>query len=364
MNKILIISPDYYPAKGGVETFLFHLIKYLLDKYNIEIFSGTRISPKISKKYSINNILVNKYRTFKLFGIDLPLSIFTYYNLYKAIKKVDIIFMNDVKLFFFSSVFFSKLLNKKTILASNGFIFHNKRYIVFKKIFIKIYIYLIKKFINKVVAIGEVDYQFTVKNNIQSILINDGISIEKFNCNRNFIKDYFIYFGRLASNKGIDRLLNFLFIYKKKSPNFKINIMGTGDDSYTQFLKKKIIDLNLSENVKLCGEFSHNDLLRELSKCEFVFNPSRFESFGFTLLEALASGCTVIASNIDQYKFIYNESNVFYTIDFDDVNFVLNTINKARSNYKNINLGAINLAKKYSIDRTHEKYLKVLNEIS
>ena len=55
MNKILIIAPDYYPAKGGVENFLFNLNKYLDKKYDIEIFSGTRVSPKISKKYIINS---------------------------------------------------------------------------------------------------------------------------------------------------------------------------------------------------------------------------------------------------------------------------------------------------------------------
>jgi alpha-1,3-mannosyltransferase len=364
MNKILIVAPDFHPAQGGVENYLLNLTKNLSNQYNIEIFSGTRISPKISKTYLINDFLVNKYKTFKIFGIDFPVSFFTYFKLFKAIKNSDIVFVNDVKVFFFSIVFFSKLLNKKTFLVTHGLIFHNKRYVIFKKFFIKIYLYIIKNLITKVVANGMIDHQFLLKNNINSNLINNGISIEKFKCKRSNVKNYFVYFGRLTSNKGIDNLIDFLFTYKKKSLNFKMIIMGTGDNLYTEFLMNKINNMNLSENVKLFGEFTHDELLEELSKSEFVFNPSKFESFGFTLIEALAAGCTIIASDIDQYKFINNESGAFYTIDFDDINFVLNTIDVARSDYKNINLKAENLAKKYSIKKTNEEYLKALNEIS
>ena len=106
MNKILIIAPDYHPAKGGVEDYLLNLSEFLSKEYNIEIFSGTRLSSKISKRYIINNVLINKYKTFKFFGIDFPISIFTYFELFKAIKKNDIVFINDVKVFFFFYCFF------------------------------------------------------------------------------------------------------------------------------------------------------------------------------------------------------------------------------------------------------------------
>ncbi len=364
MNKILIIAPDYYPAKGGVENFLFNLNKYLDKKYDIEIFSGTRVSPKISKKYIINNVTINKHKTFKFFGIDFPISIFTYFELFKAIKKNDIVFINDVKMLFFSIIFFTKLLNKKTILVTHGLIFHNNRYILFKNFFIKIYLYIFKNFITKIVSNGMTDNKFLLKNMVNSNLINNGISLDKFKCNRNIIKERFVFFGRLSLNKGIENLINFLSIYKKKSPNFKLVIMGSGDFLYTKYLKKKINNMNLSENIELIGEFSHEELMKELSISEFVFNPSKFESFGFTLIEALAAGCTVIASNIEQYQLIDNGSNSFYLVDFNNNKLLFDTINKARANYQNANIQAIVLAKNFSIDTMSQKYLKLLNEIS
>ena len=364
MNKILIIAPDYHPANGGVENFLFNLNKYLDKKYDIEIFSGTRVSSKVSEKYTINNVLINKHKTFKFFGIDFPISIFTYFKLFNAIKKTDIVFINDVKMLFFSIILFSKLLNKKTILVTHGLIFHNNRYMIFKNFFIKIYIHLFKNFITKIVANGMIDNKFLLKNKVDSNLINNGISLEKFKCKRNVIKDHFVYFGRLSLNKGIEKLINFLSTYKKISPDFKLIIMGSGDVSYSKLLKNKIDNMNLSKNIELIGEFTHKDLMKELSSSEFVFNPSKFESFGFTLIEALAAGCTVIANNIEQYQLIDSGSNSFYLVDFSNEKLLFDTIQKARINYQNTNVEAIDLSKNFSIDTMSQKYLKLLNEIS
>ena len=59
-----------------------------------------------------------------------------------------------------------------------------------------------------------------------------------------------------------------------------------------------------------------------------------------------------------------NATSLYQLTDFNDENFVLNTIDKARSYYNNINLEAINLANNFSISKMNQKYLKLLNEIS
>ena len=120
----------------------------------------------------------------------------------------------------------------------------------------------------------------------------------------------------------------------------------------------------MSKNIELIGEFTHKDLMKELSSSEFVFNPSKFESFGFTLIEALAAGCTVIANNIEQYQLIDSGSNSFYLVDFSNEKLLFDTIQKARINYQNTNVEAIDLSKNFSIDTMSQKYLKLLNEIS
>ena len=120
--------------------------------------------------------------------------------------------------------------------------------------------------------------------------------------------------------------------------------------------------MNLIDNIFFFGEYKHSDLIKELSKSEFVFNPSKFESFGISLIEALAVGCNVIANNIEQFKYIENKSNAFYLVDFKNEKSVLNALDEARNKYQNINIKAINLAKNYSIDLMHSNYLNIIDE--
>ena len=101
MKKILIITPDMLPSKGGIEQVIFDLSYNLKKNFNIQIFSGSRIT-KINKKkkYFFEKTLICKHPTFKLFGLDFPKNFFTYFDLYRKIQNHDIIIINDIKLFF------------------------------------------------------------------------------------------------------------------------------------------------------------------------------------------------------------------------------------------------------------------------
>ena len=124
MKKILILSPDYYPSKGGVEYFVFNLANYLKKKkYKVNVFSGTRINKlNKEKKYKINTILIKKFLTYKIFGLDFPKNLISYFKLYKDIKKNNVIILNDIKFFFFSTLLFSYLLKKKNYTCFSWFI--------------------------------------------------------------------------------------------------------------------------------------------------------------------------------------------------------------------------------------------------
>ena len=112
------------------------------------------------------------------------------------------------------------------------------------------------------------------------------------------------------------------------------------------------------------GTFDHHTLIKELSRSEFVLNPSKFESFGLCLLESLASGSTVIANNIKQYQFIKNKTKAFYLTNFSNYKQTLRCLYKARAEYKVTNLNAIKLSKEYSLSKSTRLYNKILNEIA
>lgn len=59
--------------------------------------------------------------------------------------------------------------------------------------------------------------------------------------------------------------------------------------------RTKVVSKN--ENVKFVGFLDHDKLIAELEKFDFYFQPSRSESFGMAVLEAMSLGMTPIVSN-------------------------------------------------------------------
>lgn len=102
---------------------------------------------------------------------------------------------------------------------------------------------------------------------------------------------YNIYFGRLSSEKGIDKLLETYYIYK---PALPLKIAGNGP--LLPWIQQYIKDRGLTDRVELLGHLSTSDLRRVVSQAQATIVPSRvYETFGFAALESIALGTPVVA---------------------------------------------------------------------
>ena len=221
---------------------------------------------------------------------------------------------------------------------------------------------MINKKFERIISNGNNDTKIFKKNKINSIEINLGVNTNKFKIKRNPDKGNFLYFGRIDTNKGLEELILVLKNFRKIDTKFKLKILGSGSLQYVDELKRKIKKLKLEKNIYFKGNYTDRMLANELSKSEFVFNPSKFESFGLTLLEALTAGAQVICSNIKQYNSFYIK-NSFYKVNFKKSKNVINLIKKLRSNYSKTNFIAKKLAKKYSIFETKKKYNSIIRSL-
>lgn len=105
--------------------------------------------------------------------------------------------------------------------------------------------------------------------------------------------DFFLYIGRLSSEKGILQLLNAI-----AKTNHRLKIFGTGP------LQKDVIRLSQQHNnIEFLG-FHPVDTLREnLVKASALIVPSVcYEGMPMTILEAYAMGTPVLSSNIGILK--------------------------------------------------------------
>lgn len=100
---------------------------------------------------------------------------------------------------------------------------------------------------------------------------------------------YLLYFGRLSSEKGIDRLLETFYIYK---PKLRLKIAGNGP--LLAWIQDYIKGRGLSGRVELLGHLDTNNLRRVIAGAAATVVPSRvYETFGFSALESIALGTPV-----------------------------------------------------------------------
>ncbi|MEZ4367147.1 MAG: glycosyltransferase [Kofleriaceae bacterium] len=97
--------------------------------------------------------------------------------------------------------------------------------------------------------------------------------------------------GRLADVKNYAVLVDAWAHVAPRFPDWRVEIHGTGPLEPT--LAQQIARLGLTASVRLCG---HTSAMREVYRTsEIMAHPAKFEGFGLSAAEALASGCPVVA---------------------------------------------------------------------
>ncbi|CAN5858867.1 glycosyltransferase family 4 protein [soil metagenome] len=115
-----------------------------------------------------------------------------------------------------------------------------------------------------------------------------------------------LFVGRFnEARKGFKYLLRALPLIQQQFPDTRLLVVGPGDR--TKF--NDLINRYLIRGVDFFGEVSSADLPRYYASCDVFSAPSiHGESFGLVLLESMATGKPVVASNIPGYAGVVNHN--------------------------------------------------------
>jgi len=103
--------------------------------------------------------------------------------------------------------------------------------------------------------------------------------------------------GRVTWIKGYEYALKALRLLKDKKINFEYHIVGDG--YYKEAIVYAIHQLHLTENVKLVGQISPDEVKDEMEWADIYIQPSIQEGFCNAVLEAQAMGLLSIVTNAD-----------------------------------------------------------------
>ncbi|EFU70166.1 glycosyltransferase [Aliarcobacter butzleri JV22] len=146
------------------------------------------------------------------------------------------------------------------------------------------------------------------KTNIDLLpnIVDDFFFQKKFQdkISKNFI---FLHIASLDKNKNQELLIKSFEKIAKLNHNVYLNIAGSG--YMKKYLESLVKKLDIQKQVNFLGRISQEKVRDEMMKSNCFVLSSNFETFGVVLIEALACGLPLIATECGGPKDIVNKQN-------------------------------------------------------
>lgn len=119
--------------------------------------------------------------------------------------------------------------------------------------------------------------------------------------------------GRIDRHKGIPRLLDAVALMPEA---VRLTVAGSGRAPLIAELREHAVRLQIAGRVTWVGAVSIEALHGMLSRAAVVAFPSEFEGFGIALVEAMAAGRPVVASDIPTHREILGPDHARWLTEF------------------------------------------------
>lgn len=168
----------------------------------------------------------------------------------------------------------------------------------------------------------------------------------------------FLFVGRLVVNKGLNELITALSKFNEYS--WHLDIVGDGE--YRNSVETLIAKFNLGAKITLLGSIPFsNELIEIYREHDVVILPSYCEGLPQVVLEGMANGCLVMATNVGGVPKVINHlSNglLFEPQSSDEITKVLSLLTKTNS--LDIKNNALVTALGYAQENQIENFFNVL----
>ncbi|MFH0840870.1 MAG: glycosyltransferase family 4 protein, partial [bacterium] len=331
--KIAQIVCTYPPYKGGMGTSVYNFAKYLARTgHEITIFTPYyKRGEKVSfEEQSDSNVIIKRIKPFFVFGNSAIL-----FKLLGQLKTYDIIHLHYPFFGTAELIAFKKLLAGKKMKLIVHYHMDNKAK------GLKGFIFEIARIITMpfVMAMADeitcasIDYvkhsnigKYWNKHKGKFTQVSFGVDTKTFkkSCEKDDSQAKNILFvGGLDAQHYFKGVENLIRAFKKISTNPNYNLWIVGKGNLEEHYKEVAKDLSIYDRVKFINNADTDEKLVAIySKADVLALPSIncSEAFGLVLLEAMACGTPVVASNLPGVRSVFSNNKQGLLVQPDNIN--------------------------------------------
>jgi len=200
-----------------------------------------------------------------------------------------------------------------------------------------------------------------IPNGIDDFWLNNTFNdknLEQINKRINKKKIKILLVGKISKIKNIDFAIKVVHKLAEEGWTVSFDVVGEIED-YRYFNKLKKSNL-----FNYLGEMNKENLLKCYREHDIFLLPSKTETFGLVYAEAMSQGLPVIYTKNQGFDNQFEDGTIGYSINIQDLNCCIDSINKICSNYDYYYYNCIKAVKKFNWNDICNDYIKVYEEKS
>lgn len=215
--------------------------------------------------------------------------------------------------------------------------------------------------------INDVGEELFTKKKIK--IIYNGIDIDKIKNvkidstfkSRNNTRISFLNIANHIAPKNITKLVEVFDILVNQLKRKEYILYNIGWGTETEKIKDLIVKYKLENNFYLLGKLENNKTLQILKSVDYFISLGEKVVFDMVILEAIAAGKTVIASNIGGNKEVIDHMENGYLIDLDSSMHIAKYLNSLK---KLDHIKIIKSSEKFSVQNMVNNYNSIYEQYS
>ena len=309
---------QFRPAIGGLENFVEQLaIKQHDSGHKVRVVTldrifSNRVTTSLPKRQIRNGISI--VRIPFIGSVRYPLAP----GILRHIRDADIVHVHAIDFFCDFLAATSWFHGKPMVLSTHGGFFHTPFMRRLKQLYFRTVTRASLGQYRAVIASSEADFAtFLPVAEPRLALVADPVDVDKFAGRADPGANVLIYFGRLAANKELPRLIDW-FAGLAARGNWRLILAGRPMGNAVADIDRQARSAGVEERVEVHETPSDERLADLISRSSAYCCASSYEGFGLAAVEAAAAGLYPVLSDIPPFRDSVRKLGFGMLVDFDD----------------------------------------------